>query len=46
MASTITVNPVTASAVAAFLLDEPIGLRLLVGVAAVGAGIWLASTSP
>lgn len=46
VASTITVNPVTASAVAAFLLDEPIGLRLVVGVAAVGAGIWLASTSP
>jgi drug/metabolite transporter (DMT)-like permease len=46
VASTITVNPVTASAVAAFLLGEPVGLHLLAGIAAVGAGIWLASTSP
>ena len=46
VASTITVNPVTASTVAALLLDEPIGLHLVVGIAAVGAGIWIASTSP
>jgi drug/metabolite transporter (DMT)-like permease len=43
--STITVNPVTASIVAALLLGEPIGLNLLVGVAAVFAGIWIASTT-
>jgi drug/metabolite transporter (DMT)-like permease len=45
VASTITVNPVTASVVAASILGEPIGLNLLVGVAAVLAGIWIASTS-
>jgi drug/metabolite transporter (DMT)-like permease len=45
VASTITVNPITASAVAALLLGEPVGLHLVVGIAAVGAGIWLASTS-
>jgi drug/metabolite transporter (DMT)-like permease len=44
VASTITVNPVTAATVAALLLGEPIGLHLLAGIAAVGAGIWIAST--
>jgi drug/metabolite transporter (DMT)-like permease len=44
VASTITLNPVTAAIVAAILLGEPIGLNLMVGVAAVFAGIWLAST--
>ena len=44
VASTITVNPVTASLVAALLLGEPIGLNLVVGIAAVLAGIWIAST--
>ena len=44
VASTITVNPVTASIVAALLLGEPIGLNLAAGVAAVFAGIWIAST--
>jgi drug/metabolite transporter (DMT)-like permease len=44
VASTITLNPVTAAIVAAILLGEPIGLNLAVGVAAVFAGIWLAST--
>jgi drug/metabolite transporter (DMT)-like permease len=42
--STITVNPVTASIVAALLLGEPIGISLVAGVAAVVAGIWIAST--
>jgi drug/metabolite transporter (DMT)-like permease len=46
VASTITVNPVTAATVAALLLGEPVGLPLLVGIAAVGAGIWVASTDP
>jgi drug/metabolite transporter (DMT)-like permease len=45
VASTITVNPVTASIVAALLLGEPIGVNLVVGVTAVFAGIWLASTT-
>jgi drug/metabolite transporter (DMT)-like permease len=44
VASTIAVNPVTASIVAALLLGEPIGLNLVAGVAAVFAGIWIAST--
>jgi drug/metabolite transporter (DMT)-like permease len=44
VANTITLNPVTASIVAAILLGEPIGFNLVVGVAAVFAGIWLAST--
>ena len=44
VASTLTLNPVTASALAAVLLGEPIGLSLVVGIAAVLAGIWIAST--
>jgi drug/metabolite transporter (DMT)-like permease len=44
VASTITVNPVTAALLAVPLLGEPIGLNLVLGLAAVGAGIWLAST--
>ena len=46
VASTIAVNPLTASIVAALLLGERIGLNLLVGVAAVFAGIWIASSKP
>ena len=46
VASTITVNPVTAAVVASAILGEPIGLNLVVGVTAVAAGIWIASTSP
>ncbi len=46
VAATITVNPVTASAVAALLLGEPIGLNLGLGVAAVLCGIWIASSRP
>ena len=45
VASTITVTPITASALAAVLIGEPIGPGLAVGVAAVLAGIWLASTA-
>jgi drug/metabolite transporter (DMT)-like permease len=46
VASTITLNPVTASLLAALLVSEPIGLNLLVGVIGVGTGIWIASTNP
>jgi drug/metabolite transporter (DMT)-like permease len=46
VASTITVNPVMAAVVASAILGEPIGLNLVVGVTAVAAGIWIASTSP
>lgn len=44
VATAITLNPVMAAIVAAPLLGEPIGLNLIVGVGAVLAGIWLAST--
>lgn len=46
VANTLTINPVAAALLAAFLLDEPIGLNLIVGIAAVFAGIWIASTEP
>jgi drug/metabolite transporter (DMT)-like permease len=44
VANTITVNPVTASILAAILLGEPIGINLIVGILAVCFGIWIAST--
>lgn len=45
VANTMTVNPIAASLLAAVLVGEPIGVNLVIGIAAVGAGIWLASTS-
>ena len=42
--NTMTVNPIAASLLAAVLVNEPLGINLLVGVIAVGAGIWIAST--
>jgi drug/metabolite transporter (DMT)-like permease len=44
VANTITVSPIAAALLAALLVGEPIGSSLLVGIAAVGAGIWIAST--
>jgi drug/metabolite transporter (DMT)-like permease len=44
VAVTVTVNPVTASLVAAVLLNEPIGWNLVIGIVVVGIGIWLAAT--
>jgi len=44
VAVTVTVNPVTASLVAAALLNEPIGWNLVIGIVVVGIGIWLATT--
>jgi len=41
--NTMTVNPLAASLLAAIIVGEPIGLNLIVGLVAVGAGIWLAS---
>jgi len=38
------VSPIAAALLAAVLVGEPIGPSLLIGVAAVGAGIWIAST--
>jgi drug/metabolite transporter (DMT)-like permease len=43
-AVTITVNPVFASIVGAFAIGEGIGLNLIVGLAAVVAGIWIATS--
>jgi drug/metabolite transporter (DMT)-like permease len=44
--NTMTVNPISASVLAAILIGEPIGLPLVLGIVAVGLGIWLASTAP
>jgi len=44
VANTITVSPIAAALLAAVLIGEPIGLSLVVGVIAVGVGIWIAST--
>ena len=44
VANTITVSPIAAAMLAAVLLGEPIGASLIIGVAAVAAGIWIAST--
>jgi len=44
VANTMTVNPIAAALLAAPLLDEPITLNLVVGLVAVFAGIWLATT--
>jgi len=44
VANTMTVNPIAASLLAAVLVGEPLGVNLLVGIGAVGFGIWIAST--
>lgn len=44
VANTITVSPIAAALLAAVLLGESIGTSLVIGVAAVAAGIWIAST--
>jgi drug/metabolite transporter (DMT)-like permease len=44
VATTMTVNPVAASLLASVIVAEPIGLELVIGIAAVLAGIWIAST--
>ena len=44
VASTMTVNPLAAGMLAAVLVDEPISLSLVLGLAAVFAGIWIATT--
>jgi drug/metabolite transporter (DMT)-like permease len=44
VANTMTVNPIAASLLAAVLVGEPLGWNLALGIAFVGAGIWLAST--
>jgi drug/metabolite transporter (DMT)-like permease len=44
VASTMTVNPIAASLLAAVIVGEPVGLPLLIGIVAVGTGIWVATT--
>jgi drug/metabolite transporter (DMT)-like permease len=44
VANTMAVNPLAASIGAAFVLGEPIGLNVMIGIVAVFIGIWLAST--
>jgi len=44
-AVSITINPVFAATVGALTLGEGIGLNLVVGLIAVAAGIWLATTT-
>jgi len=44
VANTITVSPIAAALLGAVLVGEPIGPSLVIGVAAVGAGIGIAST--
>jgi drug/metabolite transporter (DMT)-like permease len=45
VANTMTVNPIVAGLLATQLVDEPITLNLLVGLIAVFAGIWIATTT-
>jgi len=44
VANTMTINPLAASLAAAVIVGEPIGLNLVVGLVAVGVGVWLASS--
>jgi len=44
VASTMTVNPLAAGLLAALLVGEPITANLVIGLVAVFAGIWIATT--
>jgi drug/metabolite transporter (DMT)-like permease len=44
VANTMTVNPIVAGLLAAIILGEPITLPLIVGLVAVFAGLWIATT--
>ena len=44
VANTMTVNPIVAGLLAALILGEPITLPLIVGLVAVFAGLWIATT--
>ncbi len=46
VAVSVTISPVTASILAALLLDEPLGLALLLGLVAVAVGIWMTAARP
>lgn len=45
VANTMTVNPVAAALLAAVLVHEPVTLNLILGLVAVFAGIWIATTA-
>lgn len=45
VANTMTVNPIAAAMLAAVLVGEPVTLNLVVGLVAVFAGIWIATSS-
>jgi drug/metabolite transporter (DMT)-like permease len=44
VANTMTVNPIAATLLAALLIGEPITANLLIGLVAVFAGIWIATS--
>lgn len=44
VAVSITVNPIFAAFIGAFVIGEPVGIDLIVGLVAVLAGIWIAAT--
>ncbi len=44
VANTMTINPLVAGVLAAVLLSEPFTLNLAIGLLAVFAGIWIATT--
>ena len=46
VANTMTVNPIAAALLAAALVGEPITFNLVIGLIAVFAGIWIATTNP
>ena len=46
VASTMAMHPVSASILAAIVIGEPLGANLAVGVIAVLAGIWIATSEP
>jgi drug/metabolite transporter (DMT)-like permease len=46
VASTMTVNPLAAGLLASRLVGEPVTLNLVLGLVAVFAGIWVATTEP
>ncbi|MBV8745803.1 MAG: DMT family transporter [Xanthobacteraceae bacterium] len=46
VANTMTLNPIAAALLASVLVGEPITLNLVVGLVAVFAGLWIATTEP
>ena len=44
VANTITVSPIAAALLASVLVGEPIGASLVIGIAVVAAGIWIAGS--